>query len=166
MKIFHYLNKVALMMLIALPCLANANIDNAKVEVVKEFYSFYFEGEGDGDDLDLFLTDDLINVFNEEGACAQEELCAINYDVFIQGQDLDAKEIKRSLKYQIQPNGTVKVTFTNFGTPVTLYYVVLCENGRCLIDDMLGGAHSPFKSEVRKELKEIEIERRKYLKPQ
>ena len=164
MKIFHYLNKVALMMLIALPCLANANINTAKVEAVKEFYSFYFEGEGD--DWDSFLTDDLQNVFKEDTACAQEDLCALNYDIFIQGQDLDAKEIKRSLKYQIQPNGTVKVTFTNFGTPVTLYYVVLCENGRCLIDDMLGGAHSPFKSEVRKELKEIEIERRKYLKPQ
>lgn len=153
MKIFHYLNKVALMMLIALPCLANANINTAKVEAVKEFYSFYFEGEGD--DWDSFLTDDLQNVFKEDTACAQEDLCALNYDVFIQGQDLDAEEIKRSLKYQIQPNGTVKVTFTNFGTPVTLYYVVLCKNGRCLIDDILGGAHSPFKSEVRKELKEI-----------
>ncbi len=153
MKIFHYLNKVALMMLIALPCLANANINTAKVEAVKEFYSFYFEGEGD--DWDSFLTDDLQNVFKEDTACAQEDLCALNYDIFIQGQDLDAEEIKRSLKYQIQPNGTVKVTFTNFGTPVTLYYVVLCKNGRCLIDDILGGAHSPFKSEVRKELKEI-----------
>ncbi len=153
MKIFHYLNKVALMMLIALPCLANANIDNAKVEVVKRFYSSYFEEEGDG--WDSSLTSDLRNVFAEDEACAQEDLCAINYDVFIQGQDLDAEEIKRSLKYQLQPNGTVKVTFTNFGTPVTLYYVLLCENGRCLIDDMLGGAHSPFKSEVRKELEEI-----------
>ena len=141
------------MMLIALPCLANANINTAKVEAVKEFYSFYFEGEGD--DWDSFLTDDLQNVFKEDTACAQEDLCALNYDIFIQGQDLDAEEIKRSLKYQIQPNGTVKVTFTNFGTPVTLYYVVLCKNGRCLIDDILGGAHSPFKSEVRKELKEI-----------
>ena len=106
--------------LITIPAIADSNVDSRKIAVMKEIYSFSVE-DSDYDKENPLFTADLENVFQEDAICSKEEegVCAIDYDVFIQGQDYDENEIKRTLTYQIEPNGNVKVTFTS--------HVILCD---------------------------------------
>jgi hypothetical protein len=148
--------------LITIPAIADSNVDSRKIAVMKEIYSFSVE-DSDSDKENPLFTADLENVFQEDAICSKEEegVCAIDYDVFIQGQDYDENEIKRTLTYQIEPNGNVKVTFTSFGKPITLYYVMQCDDNHCLIDDILEPSwtnpsqYASFKKTVRATLKEI-----------
>ena len=138
--------------LITIPAMADSNVDSRKIAVMKEIYSFSVE-DSDSDKENPLFTADLENVFQEDAICSKEEegVCAIDYDVFIQGQDYDENE----------PNGNVKVTFTSFGKPITLYYVMQCDDNHCLIDDILEPSwtnpsqYASFKKTVRATLKEI-----------
>ena len=62
---------------------------------------------------------------------------SIDYDYIIQGQDFDAKEIKRTLKIKALPNGRVEAQFNNFDSKSIVHYVLTCQNNRCLIDDII-----------------------------
>jgi len=81
--------------LITIPAIADSNVDSRKIAVMKEIYSFSVE-DSDSDKENPLFTADLENVFQEDAICSKEEegVCAIDYDVFIQGQDYDENENK------------------------------------------------------------------------
>lgn len=166
MKLIHLTYKLLFtlifVMFINQSVIANSNKEEAKIAVVKALYSFSLENDVSIQQNTLF-TADLENVFEEDATCAAKEegICVIDYDVFIQGQDYDQNEIKHTLTYQTEPDGKVKVNFINFNTPITLYYVMKCEDNLCLIDDILESdwnnppRYISFKKKVREALKEM-----------
>lgn len=83
------------------------------------------------------FTQSFKELLDKDDEMSKNGIACIDYDYIIQGQDYDEKEIAGTIKLDAQRDGRVKVTFTNFESPTTLYYVFSCEKGKCLIDDII-----------------------------
>ncbi|MCF7520972.1 hypothetical protein L4G92_02745 [Neisseria sp. ZJ106] len=95
-----------------------------------------------------YASHDFKAVFKEDEHYAQGELGCIDYDVVVSGQDLNHKEIRRSLKISMLNDGNVGVSYRNLGNPANLVYVMQCRNNQCLVDDILDDGSS-FKDSIR-----------------
>ena len=67
---------------------------------------------------------------------AGDEIGCIDYDFVIQGQDYDAKSIKKTLKIKALDKESVEAKFTNFD-PTTVIYKFACSENQCEITDLL-----------------------------
>ncbi|QMT34013.1 hypothetical protein LNQ82_06005 [Conchiformibius steedae DSM 2580] len=134
----------ATLALLSLTASAQDPLQSQKLQIVKKIY----KNGGDMGVLLNYASRDLKSVFDEDERNTPEgEMGCIDYDVTIQGQDSNPKEIIRSLKTSVTSNGNVLVTFKN-GQRMKLIYVMKCHNGRCLVDDVLEKGKS-FKQQVR-----------------
>lgn len=135
---------------------ANDGQNTQKIAVIKKLYDEHLKEKSKFNIHSLFSKD--FNQATEHNAKAEKAadgIACLEYDYIIQGQDYDAKEIKRTLKTQVMPNGRVEVTFNNFGSKNTVHYVFSCNAQTCLIDDIIepeelqGKPKSSFKQGLR-----------------
>ncbi len=160
MKIPHLL--ISLMLVIsAMPMLAKEDLDIQKINMVKKLYDKKYLRTFPRNEDRLYnnATADLKKVFDYDLACGTKynAICAIDYDVTTQSQDPEAfaNEV-RIIKYDVIPEGNIKVTFNN----TSLYYIMSCHNGNCLIDDIFepswdnSNKYISFKVRIKELLKE------------
>lgn len=113
--------------------------DEAKLDLVKKLYTHYTEGDG-AEEIkpEQFFTPDFRAVLNRDSKAAKAEgVACMDYDYVIQGQDFDRQEIARTIQYKLTKSGRVYVSFENFGEARVLDYVLSCNQGVCLIDDII-----------------------------
>ena len=117
---------------------ANPAENSAKEAVVKKLYAEHLKSNTKFNISSLF-TRDFNSVLAHENKVSQirDEIICLDYDYIIQGQDFDAKEIKRTLKIKALPNGRVEARFNNFDSQNIVHYVLTCKNNQCLIDDII-----------------------------
>ena len=87
--------------------------------------------------IDNLFTSDFNHALAHDEKARKGEVACLDYDYIIQGQDFDAKEIKRTLKIKTLPNGPVEVQFNNYNSKNIIHYVLICQNNKCLIDDII-----------------------------
>ena len=117
---------------------ANPAENSAKEAVVKKLYAEHLKSNTNFNISSLFTRDfNLVLAHENKASETNSEVACIDYDYIIQGQDFDAKEIKRTLKIKALPNGRVEAQFNNFDSKNIVHYVLTCQNNRCLIDDII-----------------------------
>ena len=117
---------------------ANPAENSAKEAVVKKLYAEHLKSNTNFNIGSLFTRDfNLVLAHDNKVSETNSDVACIDYDYIVQGQDFDAKEIKRTLKIKALPNGRVEVQFNNFDSKNIVHYVLTCQNNRCLIDDII-----------------------------
>ena len=81
---------------------------------------------------------------------AGDEIGCLDYDFVIQGQDYDAKSIKKTLKIKALDKESVEAKFTNFD-PTTVIYKFACSENQCEITDLLEEDQETHKPKTFKE---------------
>lgn len=120
----------------------------SKMNVVKQLHTKQGMNNGNAM-LERLASADLKALLRKDAQASNGEIGCIDYDVVVQGQDFNANEISRSIKYTALSNGNVQVRFKNFGKTSTLQYKLACTANNCKIDDVLTkNGRSSFKREL------------------
>lgn len=117
---------------------AEDNLAQQKVKLLQNFYQQYLIPDEELAKVkkqykpSKFFTKEYLKITN-----TGDEMECADFDPYIQGQDYEHEIIKKTISYQPQKNGRVKVAFKNFQNDVSLYYQFHCQDNKCLISDLI-----------------------------
>lgn len=129
-------------LIFALPLAAQDNLEQAKIELLKSFYEQYLLNEeqlaqaGDKYEAANFFSTEYISMINIDALEDDEVLECLDYDPYIQGQDVDVQELQKTITYQADKD-MIKVAFKQFDNDLFVHYKFSCSENKCLISDLI-----------------------------
>lgn len=122
---------------LALTSLAAAQTYDTPDALLQAFYQPYFDGEF-YDDETPFRSERLNALYEADAQNTPAgEMGALSFDPYIDGQDYDLTNFVIGAAGIAGDYASADVSFDNFGTPVTLTYELVRENGGWRIDDVV-----------------------------
>ena len=112
----------------------NLNTQAQKEQIIKDLYAKYMINQEPNQPLLALLSKDTKMLWNKAENTDDGMIC-LEFDPVIDGQDWDAKELKKSLKISSLPNGNVLAQFANFKEKKQVEYSFICDE-KCTIDDL------------------------------
>ena len=112
----------------------NLNTQAQKEQIIKDLYAKYMINQEPNQPLLALLSKDTKMLWNKAKNTDDGMIC-LEFDPVIDGQDWDAKELKKSLKISSLPNGNVLAQFANFKEKKQVEFSFICDE-KCAIDDL------------------------------
>lgn len=69
--------------------------------------------------------------------CKRGDICGPGFDVFVNGQDYKISGIEAKTTSVTEKTATVRATFKNFDQPMQMDFMLVRENSRWVIDDLV-----------------------------
>lgn len=143
------MNRNGLFSAVTLSFLLSGPVFAQATKVVEGIYSEYQRhGPGSSDAPDMYTKDwystkirAQINRMN--AACkGRDEQCGPDWDFLVDGQDFEIKNLEVREVKRTGRKAMVEAKFTNFGNWRTMNFSMIEENGRWVIDEMVGKSKS------------------------
>lgn len=130
--------KKYLLLALALSAGAFAAPKESPAQIVQKLYDAYQQPSVQENTalFEDYASAELKALLAKDEQLAGDEIGCIDYDFVIQGQDYDAKSIKKTLKIKALDKESVEAKFTNFD-PTTVIYKFACTENQCEITDLL-----------------------------
>ncbi|RAZ46367.1 hypothetical protein CHL14416_05905 [Campylobacter hyointestinalis subsp. lawsonii] len=112
----------------------NLNTQAQKEQIIKDLYAKYMINQEPNQPLLALLSKDTKMLWDKAENTDDDMIC-LEFDPVVDGQDWDAKELKKSLKISSLPNGNVLAQFANFGEKKQVEFSFICDE-KCAIDDI------------------------------
>ncbi|WP_454993857.1 DUF3828 domain-containing protein [Cardiobacterium hominis] len=130
--------KKYLLLALALSAGAFAAPKESPAQIVQKLYDAYQQPSVQENTalFEDYASAELKALLAKDEQLAGDEIGCIDYDFVIQGQDYDAKSIKKTLKIKALDKESVEAKFTNFD-PTTVIYKFACSENQCEITDLL-----------------------------
>ena len=130
--------KKYLLLALALSAGAFAAPKESPAQIVQKLYDAYQQPSVQENTaaFEDYASAELKALLAKDEQLAGDEIGCIDYDFVIQGQDYDAKSIKKTLKIKALDKESVEAKFTNFD-PTMVIYKFACTENQCEITDLL-----------------------------
>lgn len=130
--------KKYLLLALALSAGAFAAPKESPAQIVQKLYDAYQQPSVQENTaaFEDYASAELKALLAKDEQLAGDEIGCLDYDFVIQGQDYDAKSIKKTLKIKALDKESVEAKFTNFD-PTTVIYKFACTENQCEITELL-----------------------------